>query len=81
MALLIGAGAAVNLVDRRGNTPLHKATIHQQTHLIPTLMKAGADIHTQNMDRLSPIQCALGRGRKELAEFMQQSSDSTLACC
>ncbi|AXK61114.1 ankyrin repeat domain-containing protein [Candidatus Chromulinivorax destructor] len=50
MQTLIDAGADVNAVNQKGETPLHYAAKNQYNTLIPLLIAAGADLHAKNKD-------------------------------
>eukprot|EP00808_Paulinella_micropora_P025372 g75881.t1 len=56
---LIGAGAAVDVFDEEGNTPLLHACSHNQVELVQQLARAGADLEVRNM---------YGKGTKEILQ-------------
>jgi ankyrin repeat protein len=58
MRKLIGAGANVNVRDRRGRTPLHVATFGKQREAIRVLANARADLGALENDRYDPVTIA-----------------------
>uniref|UniRef100_K1Q9H1 Ankyrin repeat and protein kinase domain-containing protein 1 n=1 Tax=Magallana gigas TaxID=29159 RepID=K1Q9H1_MAGGI len=54
-AILIKAGADINLTDRNSCSPLYKAAFHGRPVLIEMLLKAGADINQADKEGQTPL--------------------------
>ncbi|KAH7127344.1 putative ankyrin repeat protein [Dactylonectria macrodidyma] len=67
-------GPECNLLDRRGNAPLHKALARYagSPAVIEGLLKAGADPNMKNRDGLAPLLCLRGDDdcSKKLADIL-----------
>jgi ankyrin repeat protein len=77
MQYLIDIGSDVNIPDLRGNTPLLAACREGAIHslgVIKTLVEAGANIHTANITRLTPLSAVMwwkgGRPVFDLVKFL-----------
>ncbi|KAH3832691.1 serine/threonine-protein phosphatase 6 regulatory ankyrin repeat subunit B-like [Dreissena polymorpha] len=53
--ILLKAGAAINLADRNGCTPLYKAAYHGRPVLVDILTQAGADLNKADKDGQTPL--------------------------
>eukprot|EP01125_Pyxidicula_operculata_P012308 TRINITY_DN4036_c0_g2_i1.p1 TRINITY_DN4036_c0_g2~~TRINITY_DN4036_c0_g2_i1.p1 ORF type:complete len:1225 (-),score=284.13 TRINITY_DN4036_c0_g2_i1:18-3692(-) len=47
-----------NLINKKGDTPLHFAVVHHQSSVVECLIQSGASIHALNNDELSPYDLA-----------------------
>ncbi len=54
--LLLENGAGINLVDKRGYTPLQHAVLREQIDIATTLIQHGAYLHTNSPTVESPLQ-------------------------
>ena len=59
---LVKAGASLDIQDKEGKTPLHKAIINADRQLIEMLIKAGASVNIQDNNSQSPEDCAPDEG-------------------
>jgi ankyrin repeat protein len=57
--LLAAAGAAVNAVDKIGNTPLHEAVLRRQVTAMKALLERGADVALKNQAGMTPLDIAI----------------------
>ncbi|CEK09589.1 Dot/Icm T4SS effector AnkY/LegA9 [Legionella hackeliae] len=55
---LIDAGAAVDIQDKEGKTPLHEAVINRDNTMIQLLIESGASVDICDVNSKSPIDCA-----------------------
>ena len=74
---LLTYGAAVDLPDRDGNTPLHAAAERAygaggtgQGEVARLLVAEGADVNARNRTGLTPLRSAVRNGNMELAELL-----------
>ena len=63
MVALLEAGAAVNAVDKEGNTALHFTAAQPHPKVVRLLLDNGADIHLANSRREQVIYSAAWAGR------------------
>ena len=59
---LIVAGADLNAVDNRGNTPLLTAIMALNTQCVKTLLQAGADVNVKNFDNEGVLALEMSNG-------------------
>eukprot|EP00959_Pyramimonas_sp_CCMP1952_P246104 5143772-Pyramimonas_sp.AAC.1 len=52
---LLDAGAAVNMQNSEGMTPLHKAALYRHPNWIEALLEAGAAVNLQNSEGMTPL--------------------------
>ena len=52
---MIGRGANVNVRDKRGITPLHRAAALGFTPVVEKLLESGADINALDNERNTPL--------------------------
>jgi len=78
--MLLKRGADINLRNRRLQTPLHFAAIHNVSKdILEMLLKRGADINSLDHHLQTPLFHAASRGYKDLVEFLlSKGSDPTL---
>jgi hypothetical protein len=65
VALLIGAGADPNALDKSGVAPLHRAVRQRCTGAVKALLQSGADVNLRNKSGTSPLRLSMlttGRG-------------------
>jgi uncharacterized protein len=77
IAILIKAGAKLDLADPLGNTALHLATDRNQTEAGELLLAAGAEVDPQNHDGMTPLMIAASRGDTQLALYLLAKGAST----
>ena len=68
--LLLEHGAAINVLDHFGETPLVNALERSKIDLAMTLLKRGADFNINNLEGDSPLIIALNEGFTEIVEFI-----------
>jgi uncharacterized protein len=61
-AILIKAGAHLDLKDKLGNTALHDAVEGNRVEMVQLLLDAGAKVDPQNRDGMTPLMLAASRG-------------------
>ena len=59
MRRLIAAGASVNIQNKHGITPIHKAAYFDHFECTRLLIKAGARVNVQTNHGLTPLHCAV----------------------
>jgi ankyrin repeat protein len=72
--LLIEAGAAVNVKQRHGWTPLHGAAHEGDLALVRYLVDHGADHTATNDQRKTPADVARERGHETVARFLSSAA-------
>lgn len=77
IAILIKAGAKLDLADPLGNTPLHLAADRSQTEAAELLLASSAAVDPQNHDGMTPLMIAAERGNVALVEFLLAKGAST----
>jgi len=50
----------INSPNNYGQTPLHLASTHDHSSIVSLLLKFGADMETQDRDKMTALQCASG---------------------
>ena len=65
-AILIKAGAKVDITDKLGNTPLHYAADRNQVEVTKLLLDVGAAPDPVNRNGMTPLMIAAGRGDLEI---------------
>ena len=68
--LLLDAGAQVNVADRNGSTPLHRATQGRQIALVRELLDRGADINAEEMGGVTPLLLARDNDDREMTALL-----------
>ncbi|KAI5848704.1 ankyrin repeat-containing domain protein [Morchella snyderi] len=61
----------LNTPDEKGETPLHMAAKREDQHMCEVLIEAGANINARNVDRETPIFCAVEAGRAEVVRVLR----------
>jgi F-type H+-transporting ATPase subunit beta len=69
-ALLLEAGADVNILDHNGGTPLHRAVHMGQTELVPWLLENGADPAIKSNHQQTALHTAVIRNRPEIVKLL-----------
>ena len=62
MSLLLNEGCPINVVDSKGRSVLHCATLHGQIHMIEMLAKSGFDVNVGDDEGLTPLHAAAALG-------------------
>lgn len=68
--LLLAAGASVNVVDKNGGTPLHRAVEGRQAELAKLLLDRGAEVNAEEMGGVTPLLIAQDNGDTRLARLL-----------
>ena len=71
--LLVGAGAAIDVKNDKGETPLHSAASHGHTEMASLLISAGAGVNVKSAGRFSgntPLHMAAVDGHNETAQVL-----------
>lgn len=68
--LLIQNGAAIDLRDELGWTPLQEASWHEHFDFVQELVKQGADFNTKAMNSFTPLGCATINNDKKMCCFL-----------
>lgn len=71
---LVDRGAAVNLANTEGNTPLHWACVNGQTAAVRALLAAGASPSALNAQEMTPVDEALIRDLQEVMDVINEFS-------
>lgn len=77
--LLCEAGADVNAVDNKENTPLHNAFLsdHPSNEMVKVLLKFGANPSIQNNEKCTPVHyAAIANHSKVLESMLYMSEDA-----
>lgn len=74
--------ADIDVIGAGGVTPLHRATSIADKELVQVLLDWNADAAVEDMDGMTPLQCAVDNGYGEIREILQhhqamQESDRT----
>jgi len=77
LSILIQSGADVNIINSKGNTPLHTAVLLDNRRGAEMLLQAGADPFLREKYRDSAVDLAQMMERKEMLELMQKYGHST----
>jgi hypothetical protein len=67
---LISGGAAVNVEDKRGETPLHYAAQRGYSHVAERLIANGAEVNTSSNSGETPLHCATRWGYRDVVEVL-----------
>ncbi|GLV60585.1 hypothetical protein KDH_74040 [Dictyobacter sp. S3.2.2.5] len=71
---LLDCGAAIEVRDKQGDTPLQRAVKCGKTEMVSFLLSRGADANARGKGGLSPWQVARGSAMKQLfAPYTRQS--------
>jgi ankyrin repeat protein len=71
VALLVVAGADLDLVDSNKQSPLHAATFHDDLEVIAYLIQHGADVNRQAEGGPTPLAYALAHGKEAQAALIR----------
>lgn len=74
--LLLDAGAPVDVADRNGSTPLHRAAQGRQFALARELLDRGADVNAEEMGGVTPLLLARDNGDREMAALLSSRGGS-----
>ena len=66
VAILIKAGATIDIKDPLGNTPLFYAADRDQVDIVKLLLDAGAAVDAENRSGVTPLMIAAERGNAEV---------------
>jgi ankyrin repeat protein len=77
IAILIKAGAKLDVADPLGDTPLHLAANRDRTEAGQLLLAAGARVDPQNHDGRTPLMIAASRGDTQLVLALLAKGAST----
>jgi uncharacterized protein len=77
IAILVKAGAKLDVADPLGNTPLHLAADRNQTEAGELLLAAGAEVDPQNQGGMTPLMIAASRGDTQLVLALLAKGAST----
>lgn len=69
---LLDHGAAVDVINAQGQTPLHFAVRGTSKAIVEALVKAGADVNARDKDGLTPLHDAVKQKHLELVTLMLQ---------
>lgn len=69
--ILLKSGAALNIVNKKGQTALHYAAIRGDLVTILLLLKHGADLHLKDESNLRPVDLCTRLHVKEFLEFLE----------
>ena len=67
---ILDRGAAVDLVDRFGRTPLHHAAAGGEVRIVEYLVVLMADIHVQDAYGDTPVHVAASNGNPRVVDFI-----------
>ncbi|MDR1731468.1 MAG: ankyrin repeat domain-containing protein [Synergistaceae bacterium] len=71
---LLKNGAAVNMLSDAGQTPLFFAALIEDTPaFVHLLLKAGADVHVQDKNGCTAVDCALSRNSKNVVSLLRKA--------
>ena len=70
--LLLRRGAGVNVLDRSGQRPLHRALEGGRTNTVQLLLDHGADVNLQNASGTTPLILASSEGELEISRLLLQ---------
>ena len=77
-AILIRAGAKLDIKDPLGNTPLHWAVARRHADMVKLLLDSGASVDPDNKDGLTPLMIAARDGDLEiLRALLAKGADVT----
>ncbi|KFA71638.1 hypothetical protein S40288_03656 [Stachybotrys chartarum IBT 40288] len=78
--LLVKAGAIVDSVNARGETPLFRAAAQASTAVVSYLIKAGANVNSLDQDRRTPLTAAAEYGSGDNIQcLLKAGADPNLA--
>lgn len=72
--ILLESGADVNVVDARGETPLHVAARWGKQAILQVLVQAGSDVHIQNKSNKTALALAIREGHSDAVETLTRWS-------
>ena len=68
--LLLSLGADVNVLDHRGDSPLHKASRYKKLDAIKLLVNRDADVNVRDKSYSTPLHEASGSGNLDVMELL-----------
>lgn len=69
-ALLVKAGAKLDVKDPLGNTPLHYAADRNETEMVRLMVALHAPVDAENRGGLTPLMVAASRGNVEVVQAL-----------
>ena len=72
MEFLLGNGASVDALDNLGRTPLHRASLQNNTKAIQLLLQYNADATLRSEYGQTPLDVARGKSNKEAIEILEK---------
>ena len=70
--MLISKGAAVNVKNEEGMTPLHAAVLAGDRDTVALLIAEGADVNARNKSGLTPLSTASEKDEQEIVQLLQR---------
>ena len=70
---LLDRGAAVNVKDPDGRTPLTEAVWGNHVAIVKLLLEKGADPGARKTDGATPMSIAVGKGHREIVELLKKA--------
>jgi len=58
--------------DEKGMTPLHMAAQLKRLEVAAVLVSLGADVNCRNTKGVTPLQCAIAVGSKQMADLLKK---------
>ncbi|VDI08953.1 Hypothetical predicted protein [Mytilus galloprovincialis] len=78
--LIVNVKCNVNKTDRKGNSPIHKASERGHTAVAKLLLENNADVSHCNNDKTSPLYVACKGGYKDTVELLLQNNADVNQC-
>ena len=72
LRLLLASGAKEDSLDKRQETPLHKAASRGHVEIVVLLKENGSNTEIRNLDGEVPLSNAINRGRESVVRFLLQ---------
>ena len=70
MGNLLDAGAAVDLLDLKGNSALHFSAVSGHSEIVELLLAAGAKVDRQNVFGETPLELAVVKGHMSIIQLL-----------